>query len=128
MNVGLVLALALAGGAGAGLRYVLDRLFPAREGVGWGILLANVTGSFALGVITGLGAVVASDLALILGVGLLGGYTTFSTVSVETVLLAERRKWAAAAFTLGGTLVLSFGAAALGFVVVGAGTALMLSS
>ncbi len=63
-------------------------------GFPWGILVVNVSGSFALGVITGLGAAIAPELSLVLGLGLLGGYTTFSTVSVETVLLAQRRRLA----------------------------------
>ncbi|MEJ1154381.1 CrcB family protein [Microbacterium marmarense] len=116
MSAWLVLWLALAGGLGAGARYAIDRLFPAREGgFAWGIFLVNVSGSFALGVLTGLGSAAASDLGVILGVGLLGGYTTFSTVSVETVLLVERRRWVDAAGTLFGTLGIAVGAAAMGY-------------
>jgi CrcB protein len=119
-----VLAIALAGGAGAGLRYVLDRLVGSRGGFPWGILAVNVTGSLALGVLTGLGTVIAPQLALVLGVGLLGGYTTFSAVAVDTVLLAERRRWWDAAADLFGTLALSVVAAAagigLGLVISGA--------
>ena len=71
-----------------------------------GILVVNITGSFALGVLTGLGAgLVGTDLAWVLGVGLLGGYTTFSTVSAESVLLMRagetRRGWMNALVTLG---------------------------
>lgn len=116
MNASLLFWLALAGGLGAGARYVIDRLLPARDGgFAWGIFLVNVSGSFALGMLTGLGSAVASDLVVILGAGLLGGYTTFSTVSVETVLLAERRRWVDAAGTLFGTLALAVGAAAMGY-------------
>jgi len=60
---------------------------------------------------------VPTDLAVVLGTGLLGGYTTFSTVSVETVLLAQRDRRAAAIINLAGTLVLSLLAAALGLLV-----------
>lgn len=109
-----LLVIALAGGFGAGLRFVLERLVGSRGGFPWGILVVNVTGSFALGVLTGLGAVVAPQLAIVLGVGLLGGYTTFSAVAVDTVLLAERRRWGDAAADLFGTLVLSVAAAAGG--------------
>lgn len=99
---------ALAGGIGAGLRYIVDVLVvggrPGRLPLG--TLVVNVTGSFALGVLTGLGAaLVGSDLAWVLGVGLLGGYTTFSTVSAESVLLMRageaRRGWMNALVTLG---------------------------
>jgi CrcB protein len=122
-----VLAAALAGGVGAGLRYLVDRwLTPAAGGrFPVGILVVNVTGSFVLGVITGLGTAIAPELSLVLGLGLLGGYTTFSTVSVETVLLAERRRWRDAALNLFGTLVLALAGAGLG-IAVGAGIAAAL--
>ncbi|MFC8681921.1 fluoride efflux transporter FluC [Microbacterium ureisolvens] len=112
----LLLVAALAGGVGAGLRYVLDRLLTPAGGVRFplGIFVVNVSGSFALGVITGLGAALAPELSLVLGLGLLGGYTTFSTVSVETVLLAQRRRWRDAALNLFGTLVVAALAAGLG--------------
>lgn len=110
----LLLVTAVAGGAGAGLRYTVDRLVPPRRGFPLGILVVNVTGSFALGVLTGLGTVLAPDVAVALGVGLLGGFTTFSTVAVESVLLAEKGRWWDAAANLGGTLVLAVLAAAGG--------------
>lgn len=116
MSPGMLLLVALGGGVGAGLRYVLDRLIPARpRGFPLGILVVNVSGSFALGALTGAAALIAPEVVLVLGTGLLGGYTTFSTVSVETVLLAERRRrWDAAANLLG-TLVLAVAAAAAGY-------------
>lgn len=112
----LLLVVAAAGGVGAGLRYLVDRLVTPAAGARFpvGILIVNVSGSFALGVLTGLGAAVAPGLSLALGAGLLGGYTTFSTVSVETVLLAERRRWRDAALNLFGTLALTAVAAGLG--------------
>ena len=116
MRAWLMLVVAVAGGAGAGLRYVVDRLLTPRSGVGFpvGILVVNVSGSFALGVLTGLGAAVAPEAALAIGLGLLGGYTTFSTVSVETVLLAQRKRWRDAALNLFGTLVVATAAAVAG--------------
>ena len=111
-------AAALAGGIGAGLRYIVDVLVvggrPGRLPLG--ILVVNITGSFALGVLTGLGAgLVGTDLAWVIGVGLLGGYTTFSTVSAESVLLMRagetRRGWMNALITLG--LGVAAGAAGL---------------
>jgi fluoride exporter len=122
VNVWVLVGAALAGGLGAGLRYVVDVLvvggktgrFPL------GILIVNVTGSFALGLLTGLGAgLIDSDLAWVLGVGLLGGYTTFSTVSLESMLLLRsgeaRRGW----LNAGGTLVLGVAAAAAGIALAG---------
>ncbi|MDW4574333.1 CrcB family protein [Microbacterium sp. M3] len=115
MSAWLLLA-ALAGGVGAGLRYVVDRLLtPAGHGgFPLGIFVVNVTGSFALGLITGLGSAVAPEAALVLGVGLLGGYTTFSTVAVESVLLAQRRRWRDAALNVFGTLAVAVAAAGIG--------------
>jgi len=111
-----LLVAALAGGIGAGLRHLVDRWFTPASGMRFpvGILLVNISGSFALGLLTGLSAVVAPELALVLGVGLLGGYTTFSTVSVETVLLAQRKRRRDAALNLFGTLALAALAAGLG--------------
>ena len=51
---------------------------------------------------------------MVVGTGLLGGYTTFSTVSVESVLLLQRGRRRAAIVNLLGTLVLALAAAALG--------------
>lgn len=120
MSVWVIIGAALAGGLGAGLRYIVDVLVirgtPGR--LPWGILVVNITGSFALGILTGLGAgMLGGELAWILGVGLLGGYTTFSTVSVDSVLLVRtgeaRRGWVNAA----ATLVLGVAAAATGLAV-----------
>ncbi|WP_243076106.1 CrcB family protein [Microbacterium sp. SS28] len=112
----LLLVVAGAGGLGAGLRYTIDALvMRGRRGVfPLGILIVNVTGSLVLGVLTGLGAAIEGDWATAIGIGLLGGYTTFSTVSVETVLLGRsgRRDWAWV--NLLGTLIASAAAAALG--------------
>jgi CrcB protein len=112
----LAAVVAVAGGVGAGLRYVVDALvMRGREGVfPLGILIVNVTGSLALGVVTGLATTIDAGWAAAIGVGLLGGYTTFSTVSVETVLLGRggRRDWAW--INLLGTALASIAAAALG--------------
>lgn len=119
MSVSILLATAAAGGIGAALRYAIDRLLlPARhKGFPVGILVVNITGSLALGVLTGLGSLLSSELAAVLGVGLLGGYTTFSAVHVETILLAKRRQWRQALVNLFGTVILTVAAAAVGMVI-----------
>jgi protein CrcB len=61
----------------------------AQRRVPLGVLVVNVLGSFLLGLLTGIPHVAAVWLT-ILGVGVLGGFTTFSTVAVETALLAQR--------------------------------------
>jgi CrcB protein len=119
-----LLVAALAGGVGAGLRYLVDRLVtPRGTRFPWGIFVVNVSGSFALGLLTGLGAAVAPEWSMTLGLGLLGGYTTFSTVSVETVLLAQRRRRRDAVLNLFGTLVAAAAAAGAGMLLGGALTA-----
>lgn len=86
-------AVCVAGGVGAALRFVLDGLARARIRAVFpvGTALINITGSLVLGVLTGLAltAVLPGEWALILGSGLMGGYTTFSTASVETMRLVQ---------------------------------------
>lgn len=116
MSAGEIVAMIVGGGLGAGARHLVDGLvqqgrryaFPA------GILVVNVTGSFLLGALTGLGTAIGPAWLPILGVGVLGGYTTFSTVMVETVLLAQRRRRDWAWLNLLLTLTASVVAAAAG--------------
>ncbi|WP_294943097.1 fluoride efflux transporter CrcB [uncultured Microbacterium sp.] len=119
MNPVEMAALVVGGGLGAGARYLMDAaIMRGRSGAfPIGILLVNVVGSFLLGLVTGLGPNVAPAWASILGVGVLGGFTTFSTVSTETALLAERGRRDWAWINLIGTLVLALIAAAAGLVI-----------
>ncbi|MBT2484488.1 MULTISPECIES: CrcB family protein [unclassified Microbacterium] len=115
MNPGLFLLAAVAGGLGAMLRYLADlgvarlagRRFP------WGIMLVNISGSFALGLIT----TALPDAAFLLGAGLLGGYTTFSTAMLDTVALWRDDERRGAAFNAVGMLLLGLVAAAVGLLV-----------
>lgn len=122
MSLLLFGALMLAGGVGAGLRFALDRAITGgrSEGFPLGILVVNASGSLLLGLVTGLSAdLMPAEWAAVLGTGLLGGYTTFSTVSVESVLLAERgRGWAALGNAVG-TVLICVAAAGLGLWVGG---------
>lgn len=115
---------ALAGGVGAVARLVVDGMIRARTGGGYpvGTTAINLSGSLLLGLVVGLsGAVLPDPARLVLGTGFLGGYTTFSTASVETVRLAVERQWAAAWANGLGMLLAGVGCAAVG---VGAGLAL----
>ncbi|MDN8547892.1 CrcB family protein [Microbacterium sp. NM3R9] len=121
MNAGMIIALVVAGGVGAGIRYVIDVVLTRGRSDAFpiGILVVNVTGSALLGLLTGLGTVIGADVLAVLGIGLLGGYTTFSTVSVETVRLARRGRRDWAVVNLFGTLAAAVVAAAIGMTVGG---------
>jgi CrcB protein len=109
----------LAGGIGAALRLVLDSLIRTRLKTTYpiGTTIINVTGSLLLGLLTGLtaGQFLQQPFQLIMGTGLLGGYTTFSAASFETVRLLEDRQYLAAALNSLGMLISCTAAAALGY-------------
>ncbi len=114
-----IVAVCLAGGAGAAIRFVVDGTIRHHTSGThpWATMIINVTGSLILGLVTGLvlSGLVAHSWQLVIGTGLLGGYTTFSTASVETVRLLEDRRWRAAAVNGPGMLVLCVAAAAGGY-------------
>ena len=114
----LVLAVAVAGGIGAVARLVLDGALRSRIAINFplGTTVINVTGSFLLGLVTGLALAhgLPVEWRAILGTGFLGGYTTFSTASYETVRLAQQRRYRAAFVNGFGMLVLALAAAGLG--------------
>lgn len=95
--------LVMAGGAlGAGLRYHLGRLITLVLGNAFpfGTFAANLIGGFAMGILAGWLAragVNGDQSRLFLGVGLLGGFTTFSAFSLEIVSMIERGQWGVAA-------------------------------
>jgi fluoride exporter len=79
----------------------------------WGTLIINVTGSFLIGAFVGLFALkwdLPQVMRIFLTVGICGGYTTFSTFSLDAWYLIERGQiWASAAYMIG-SVVLSVGA------------------
>jgi CrcB protein len=81
------------GALGAWLRFAVGGAITARRpsDFPFGTFAVNLTGGFALGVLTGAG--VSGDALLVFGTGLLGGYTTFSTWMVETQRLGEDARW-----------------------------------
>lgn len=92
------LAIAIGGASGACLRYacnelmlnVLGKAFP------FGTLLVNILGSFMLGLLYGMfssGYIAASPWRALISIGLLGAFTTFSTFSLDTVLLLQQGDW-----------------------------------
>lgn len=111
----IFLLASIAGGFGAALRYLADvgvrrltgRRFP------WGIVIVNITGSFALGVVTS----ALPDAAFVVGAGLLGGYTTFSTAMLDTLVLWKEGDRAASVRHLLGTFAAAVIAALVGLAV-----------
>ncbi|MHC8421419.1 fluoride efflux transporter CrcB [Streptomyces sp. NB004] len=87
------LLVAVGGMAGAPLRYLTDRAVQSRHDsvFPWGTFTVNVAGCLVLGLLTGatLAGAAGSELRLLLGTGLCGALTTYSTFSYETLRLAE---------------------------------------
>ena len=112
--MGMVFAVGVGGGLGSLARYYLAGLLqPAGATFNWGIFLVNITGGFLMGVIVEAGALklnLSPELRSFLTVGILGGYTTFSTFSLDSVLLLQKGQYAQAAFYVTGSVVLSIGA------------------
>jgi CrcB protein len=117
-TLGLALVVALAGGVGAVLRALLIHHvgLRRRDPLPVGTMLVNASGSLLLGILTGLSLYhgLGSHLLAVIGVGLFGGYTTWSTASWETAhLLQTGQRGYAAVYTVGG-LAVCLGAAAAG--------------
>lgn len=115
----LVFVLAAAcGGLGAGVRYLADLAVARLTGTRfpWGVMLINITGSLALGLIVG----ALSGAAFVVGAGFLGGYTTFSTAMVDTIALWREGARPASAINAIGMLVAGLLAAAAGLALGGA--------
>jgi len=97
LRLSLILAVGLGGAIGSILRYVVSVLITERVGPGfpWATLFINVTGSFILAAIAELSTtrVITLNPALrvLLTVGFVGGYTTFSTFTNETLTLVGER-------------------------------------
>jgi CrcB protein len=89
MTLAVLAGIGLIGGVGALARFALDGAVAARAATEFplGTLVVNVTGAFALGVLAG--AALHGDAYRLVGTGLLGAYTTFSTWMFESQRLAE---------------------------------------
>jgi fluoride exporter len=115
-----IVLVALGAAVGAPLRYLTDRLVQSRHesAFPWGTLTVNLIGSLLLGFLTGLPA--APAVSALLGTGLCGALTTYSTFSYETLQLARdglRRHALANAVV---SLLAGLGAAYLGILLASA--------
>ena len=109
---------------GAGARYLLVDWSGRALGAGfWGVAIANLIGSFLIGLIFGsIAAKVQAGLeglppkmAVFLATGVLGGFTTFSAFSLDAVRMIEDGKLGAAALYVGGSVLGGLILAAAGF-------------
>jgi fluoride exporter len=105
---------ALAGGLGAVLRFLVDGQVSNRVtgSAPYGTLVVNLSGAVLLGALAGLA--VPPDVALVLGAGVIGAYTTFSTWMFETHRLIEERQSRLALLNIVVSVVAGVCAAAVG--------------
>jgi fluoride exporter len=118
-----ILAVAVGGSLGSVARYLVAIGFGKLLGpkFPWGTLVINVTGSLLIGLFIGLFAVrwsLPQAVRIFLVVGICGGYTTFSTFSLDSFYLIERGEVAAAAAYMISSVVLSVGAVIAGIQIV----------
>jgi len=113
----ILLAIAVGGGTGALLRHLANQLVQGRFGASFplGIFLVNVVGCLTIGIVAGLIAATRVQIGEIgrafIVVGLLGGFTTFSSFGLDTFTLARGGQMGAALFNAVGQL--GFGLAAV---------------
>ena len=120
MSVAAGIGVALLGAAGALARYGVGELVAARRAGAFplGTFAVNVSGGLALGLLVGLD--VAGDALLLLGGGLLGSYTTFSTWMLEAQRLGEAGEWRLVGAYLLGSMLAGAAATGLGWLTGGA--------
>ena len=113
-----VLWVAIGAAVGAPLRYLTDRAVQSRlrgGGFPWGTLTVNVVGSFVLGVLVAATAVFGPMAQAVLGTGLCGALTTYSTFGYETVALSERGEMRTAVTSVLVSVVAGLASASAGF-------------
>ena len=121
-----VLWVALGGALGSVARYAISGIAVRWLGATfpYGTLFVNVTGSFTIGLLAALVAAdgrpsLGADARAFLLVGVLGGFTTFSSFSLETLNLARSGALAPAMLNVAGSVVLCLTAVSLGFATAG---------
>ena len=115
MNWAAILAVVAGGGLGALARHAMAMRVTAWLGSAfpYGILAVNVTGGFLMGLLIGMMTTrwpVGETTRLLLTTGFLGGFTTFSTFSLDVVVLIEQKNIGAAALYIGMSVVVSIAA------------------
>ena len=106
--------MAAGGVVGVVARYALGTTV-AHDTLPWVTVAINVVGSFLLGLLTAVGTGLAPEVRTALGVGLLGGFTTFSTFSVDVLKQIEAGESGKALLYIVASVILGIGAAAVGY-------------
>ena len=119
----MILVIAAGGALGAVARHMVNNQVTAWFGDGfpWGILTVNVAGSFAMGVLVevlGLAWTPSQEVRALVVVGFLGAFTTFSTFSLQVVLLYERGQMGLAALYIAASVLLAVGGLFAGLALV----------
>jgi CrcB protein len=112
----IVFMIALGAAIGAPARYLADRTIQSRHETAfpWGTLTVNIVASFALGLITGAGTHISPDVAALIGTGVCGALSTYSTFSYETMRLVQTGERFFAVVNVAVSLAAGLGAAAFG--------------
>ena len=115
MGFGVLVAIAIGGGIGALARHYLSTAVYQATGTAfpYGIFVVNILGGLIMGIIVELGALKLNftpEMRAFLTTGILGGFTTFSTFSLDAALLIERGDWTNALIYMVGSVILSVSA------------------
>ncbi len=110
-----LLFVAMGGAVGASLRLLSVQYLTRILGLGfpYGTLFVNIVGSFAMGALVELLAQryqLSPETKIFLTTGLLGGFTTFSTFSLDAALMIEKKQFALSALYMGSSVILSVSA------------------
>ncbi|PZE55544.1 CrcB family protein [Curtobacterium sp. MCPF17_047] len=124
----LIALVAFGGAIGTAVRAVLAQALPAVDGISWTVLAINVVGAFCLGLLLDALARRGPDvgrrraLRLFVGTGVLGGFTTYSTLADDTARLLDVGRWAAGSGYALLSVLLGLAAVVAGLAVAGART------
>ena len=123
---GFIALVAFGGAIGTTVRALLAAAFPAHDGISWTILAINVVGAFCLGFLLEALARRGADVGrrraarLFVGTGVLGGFTTYSTLADDTAQLLDLGRWTAGTGYALLSVVLGLAAVVLGLRVAAA--------
>jgi fluoride exporter len=110
MKASIIGVVALGGAIGSVVRYMISTLQSPAVAFPYAIFIVNLSGGFLMGVVTTLLALkfsVSSEVRVFLTTGILGGYTTFSTFSLESATLIQRHDYTTAGAYVIGSAILS---------------------